>query len=129
MRRIFTTVTNIEFYDILREDSAQGETNWTVSPHVRHGDLIALYVAAPISSIVAIGEATNDAEEDTDPSSVWFRHSLCDIHNLRMLDKPITRKELLIEIPEWRWPRQPRGPALVPPEYTPLLDALMMQPR
>jgi hypothetical protein len=30
MRAIYTTITNSDFYDVIREDAAEGETNWTI---------------------------------------------------------------------------------------------------
>jgi hypothetical protein len=77
-------------------------------------------------AIVAEGEASTDAELDDDPSSMWFNHYLVDIHNLRMLDKPITRATLMSEIPDWGWPRQPRAFARVPKQHLLTLERLLV---
>jgi hypothetical protein len=117
MKRIFITVTNPEFYEVLRDDAEAGETNWTVSRHVKAGDLIALYVAHPICSIVAVGEASTDAEYCDDPANEWFGHYFIDIHGLRMLPAPVTRKRLLDECSGWRWPKMPGTGVRVPDAF------------
>lgn len=114
MKRIFITVTNPEFYEVLRDDAEGGETNWTVSKHVRAGDLIALYVAHPVCSIVAVGEASTDAEYCDEPGNEWFEHYFIDIHGLRMLTEPVTRARLLEECKGWGWPKMPGVGVRVP---------------
>jgi hypothetical protein len=125
MKRIFVTVTNPEFYVVLREDVAEGETNWTVSRHVRAGDLIALYVSSPVCAIVAVGEASTGAEHCGDPSNEWFGHYFIDIHGLRMLREPVTRARLKEECEGWGWPKMPGVGVRVPDAYLPTVERLL----
>lgn len=125
MKETFVTVTNAEFYDVLREDAAVGETNWTVSKHVRAGDRIALYVCAPVCALVAVGEASTDAEECDDPSNEWFGRHFIDIHGLRLLPEPLTRKILLDTFPGWGFWKQPRVGAKVPDACLPKVTELL----
>lgn len=125
MKRTYITVTNAEFYDVLREDAEAGETNWTVSRHVKAGDLIALYVAAPICSIVAVGEASTDAEYCDDPSNEWYGHHFIDIHGLRMLREPVKRARLLDECSGWGWPKMPGVGVRVPDAYLPTVERML----
>ncbi len=125
MKHIFITVTNPEFYDMLREDAAAGETNWTVSKHVRAGDRIALYVSAPVCAVVAVGEATTDAEYCDDPSNEWYEHYFIDIHGLRMLSEPVTRAQMLNECRGWGWPKMPGVGVRVPNAYLQTIERLM----
>ena len=104
----YTTISNKEFYEVLQEDAAAGETNWTVSKHCRPGDRILLYICAPISAIVAVGILASDPTEDTDPTSIWFGHWLADITELRMLAEPLKRQNLIDEFPTWGYWRQAR---------------------
>jgi hypothetical protein len=122
---LYTTVTNPVFYEDLVADSADGETNWSVSRHVRAGDLILLYVTAPVSAIVAAAEASDDAAQDDDPKSPWFGHFFCDMHDLRMLARPVTRAELVTAFPNWGYWRQPRNSIRVPGEFAAALEALL----
>jgi hypothetical protein len=123
----FTTISNQEFHEVLIEDAAAGETNWTVSKHCRPGDRILLYICAPVSAIVAVGILASQPEEVTVPSSIWFGHWLADITELRMLDQPLSRQTLLSEFPIWGYWRQPRNSVRVPEEYLPRLELLLKQ--
>lgn len=125
MKPIYVTVTNEEFYAVLREDAEAGETNWTVSRHVRRGDRIALYVCSPVCAVVAAGEASTDAELCDDPSNEWYGHHFIDIHGLRMLREPVTRKALLAEFPGWGFWKQPRVGVRVPDCYLPGMGRLL----
>jgi hypothetical protein len=126
-KRTFITVTNVEFYGVLREDATAGETNWTVSRHVRRGDRIALYVAVPVCAVVAVGDASTDAEYCDEPSSEWFGHHFIDIHGLRILPRPVTRAALLAECPGWGWPKMPGTGVRVPDAYLSTVERLLTQ--
>lgn len=116
-RSLLTTITNAAFYEILREDAEEHQTNWTVNRHAKPGDEILLYVCAPVSAIVAIGIIETVPELCEYPSSEWFRSYFADIHSLMMLEVPLTRAFLCAEFPAWRYWKQPRLSALVPPEF------------
>lgn len=125
MKQTYTTVTNPTFYDTLRADAAQGETNWTINPHARRGDTVLLYVCAPIMAIVATATLSTDAELLDDISSDFFGAFVADMHGLRLLEKPLTRAEMMRRLPEWGWPRQPRQSVRVPEEFRPQLERLL----
>jgi hypothetical protein len=125
MKRTFVTVSNAEFYDVLREDSDEGETNWTVSRHARRGDRVLLYICAPISAIVAVATISTDVELNDDPSSEWFGHYMADMHSLRMLAEPITRAALIEWLPSWGYWKQPRNSLQVPEQFLPILEEVL----
>lgn len=116
-KAIYITPSNQDFYELILEDAAAGETNWTISRHARRGDLILLYVCAPISSIVAVATVATDPVQDFDPRSAWIRHWLADMNELRMLKEPIPRTMLLERFPSWGYWKQPRNSVKVPDLY------------
>lgn len=125
-KNIYVTVSTSAFYDVLREDAeGEGSTNWTVNPNVRRGDLIPLYIGKPISAIVAVGEASNNPVKEEDVNETWYGHHFVDIHNLRMLEVPITRAQLMSELPDWGWPRQPRSFVCVPKHFHERLKGML----
>lgn len=117
MKTTHVTVTNVEYYEVLRDDAGEGETNWSVNRHTRRGDRILLYVCAPVSAVVATGYASEDAYLEDDPQSEWFGKYFVDMHGLTMLDKPVTRAELIARFPEWGYWKQPRNCVRVPALY------------
>jgi len=122
---LYTTITNVAYYETLREDARDGETRWTVNRHVRAGDQVILYVCAPVSAIVAVGEAEIDVELEEDPASPWMGRWFADLDGLRMLERPITRAELMRAFPAWGYWRQPRQSVAVPGEYVVELERLL----
>lgn len=121
----YVTISNFEFYDCLKEDADQGETNWTISRNARVGNRILLYICAPVSAVVAVATLATTPERNDDPSSEWFRHYMADMCGLRMLAEPITRAMLLDQFPGWRYWKQPRNSALVPAQFLEPLEQLL----
>jgi uncharacterized protein YsxB (DUF464 family) len=114
MKNAYTTVSNAAFYEALREDSAEGETNWTINRHARRGDHVIMYVCAPVSAIVATATVATDPEQDDDPASEWFGHYLADMKDLTLLAEPVTRARLVADFPGWGYWKQPRNSVRVP---------------
>lgn len=124
MKSIYTTVSNAEFYDVLREDAEAGATNWTISKHARRGDKVLLYVCAPVSAIVAVATVATTPERDDNLQSEWWGHYLADMDDLRMLDQPITRHALRERFPDWGYWKQPRNSVRVPEQYSSAVASL-----
>lgn len=116
-RSLFTTITNAAFYEVLCEDAEGHQTNWTVNRNAKPGDEVLLYVCAPVSAIVAFAVIETAPELCEDPGSEWCGSYFADMHSLTMLEEPITRARLLAEFPGWKYWKQPRLSALVPPEF------------
>lgn len=125
----WTTITNVGYYETIREDAGEGETNWTVSQHARRGDKVFLYVCAPVSAIVATAIVSEMPAREDDPGSIWCGLYFADMHNLCMLENPITRADLLLKFPDWRYWKQPRSGIQVPKEYEAQLDRLLSNER
>jgi hypothetical protein len=125
MKNFYVTVSNPCFYDVLLEDSEQGETNWTISRNARSGDWVLLYICAPVSAIVAVATVATEPVKDDNPSSEWFGHFLADMHSLRMLAEPITRDWMLKHLSSWRYWTQPRNSVCVPEQYRAVINGLL----
>lgn len=123
----WTTITNVSYYETLKEDAGEGETTWSINRGARAGDQVLLYVCAPVSAIVARAELSTAPWLDNDPTSEWFRTYFADMHGLRMLNHPLTRVALLHEFPDWGYWKQPRNSAKVPPEFELKLSDLQKQ--
>lgn len=128
-RRIFITPSNAEFYACVKEDAASAEatTNWTISKHARRGDLMLLYICAPVSAIVASAMLSDDPELEENPRAEFFGHHLADMIDVRLLREPITRAEMMSLFPEWRYMRQPRNSVAAPDGLIPELEALLRE--
>jgi hypothetical protein len=114
---IYTTITNSDYYQNLQDDSREGSTAWTINRHAKSGDLVLLYVCAPVSAIVATAIVVDEPEQDLDPNSIWFKSYFAEMENLRMLKEPISRNALLKGFSSWRYWTQPRNSVAVPREY------------
>ena len=77
-------------------------TWWSCGKHTKDGDHLFIYAMEPDSAIIATATASSDAR----PDKKW--HFVTGIKNVKIIERPITRKAMLEEIPEWGWPQQPR---------------------
>jgi hypothetical protein len=112
------TITSPEYRESLEEMAAQGESDWwTCNRQVRCHDRIFLYMTAPDSAIVAIGYAASDARFNDKPQSMWHGHHIADIEGLTMLNRPVSRKELLERFPAWGYWKMPRLSVRVPDKF------------
>jgi hypothetical protein len=116
-RRIYTTITNQEFYELLKEGAEQGTTNWTINQNAQVGDIVCLYVKAPTSAIVAVAIIETKPELCENPQSPWFGSYFAEMHSLYMLTEPMTRDFLIEAFPIWRYWRQPRTSSRVPDPF------------
>ena len=102
---------------MLKEDSAAGETVWSINRHARVGDRVLLYVCAPVSSIVATATIAEDPYLNEDVNSEWFGTWFAEMNQLNMLDSPLPRRFLIDTFPGWRYWTQPRNSVKVPTEH------------
>jgi len=86
------------------------ETNWYVPRLTAAGDTVLLYLEAPVSAIVAIGEALSRPKATT---IKWYEAK---IGKVRLLDAPITLAELREMFPDWAWLRSVNMFAYITPE-------------
>jgi hypothetical protein len=125
----FTTITNVAYYETLKADAGEGDTNWTINRHAKRGGQVLLYVCAPVSAIVAVAEVSDSPEREDDPTSEFIGLYFSNMHGLRMLAEPITRNMLLAAFPAWGYWKQPRTGVKVPVEYTARLTGMRKELR
>lgn len=123
--KTFTTITNFDFYSTLQTDAKAGETDWSINKNTKAGDRVLLYVCAPVSSIVATAFIADAPYIDEDVNSPWFLTWFAKMENLKMLDHKITRLELKMTFPDWKYWSQPRNGIQVLPKYLTKLDELL----
>jgi hypothetical protein len=123
--KTFSTVTNINYYQSILDDSLEGETVWTISSRARPGDRVLLYVCAPISAFVAVAEVTEHPYLEENPSSEFCGKYFAAMHGLRLLKKPLTRLSLLRIMPEFRYLKQPRQSVEIPEPFVSQLNRLI----
>ena len=90
---------------------AKRSTSWSCGKETKAGDFLFIYAIEPDSAIIATASAASDAK----PDKKW--HFVAKIKNVKVIERPITRREMLKEIPQWGWPQQPRR-ATYPDENT-----------
>jgi hypothetical protein len=124
-KQFHVTISNAEFYEILKEDAEQGMTNWTINAKARVGDEVLLYICAPVSAIVARATIATEPQIEEDPASVWCGKHMADMHSLMMLDTPITRQKLIGQFRDWGYWMQPRNSIVVPAYFVKRLERLL----
>ncbi len=85
--------------DVVKKDLA---ISWSCGKCTKGNEFIFIYAMKPDCAIVATATASSGAK----PDKKW--HYVADLKNVKLLERPITRTEMLTEIPSWGWPRQPR---------------------
>jgi hypothetical protein len=83
---------------------------WSAPKLTAAGDTVLLYVDAPISAIIAIGNALTAARPTRDK---WYEAK---IGGLRLLETPIPLPELRAMFPDWAWLQKATMFAYVNPE-------------
>ena len=87
-------------------------TIWSCPKRAQVGDSVYLYVASPISQIIATAKVKTNAEEGQRYRRRW--RYVCKIGPIRLLKSPISIHELRELCPRWNWLRYPRAYAYVP---------------
>ena len=100
---------------------------WTCRKEAVYGDIAAIYLTAPISSIVGYGMIYSEPEIEEE--SDWADKYFADIGRFRLFAEndfvPIRRlKELF---PEWKYLAQPRRTGIAPDAITGALVELLRQ--
>jgi hypothetical protein len=134
-RSVYTTITNEQFYrllhDALMREKAKSDhislepdeiavnsfRYWTINSNCKPGDLVALYVKAPVSAIVATGTVATRPELCEVVKSEWYGSHFSEMHSIQMLTEPIPRQVLIDCFPLWRYWRQPRNSSRVPDQF------------
>lgn len=127
MQTIYTTITNIDFYQTLIKDSFTGKTEWTINKNAKPGDIVLLYVCSPKSAIVATAIVADIPYQELDLNSMWFRGWFAEMENLKMLNHAISRKELLNYFPDWGYWKQPRNSIAVPKHFETKIKELVYE--
>lgn len=117
--KIYTTITNVAFYHALKEDALNGETEWSINRLARPGDMVLLYVCAPVSAIAATAFIAEPPYLEEDVNSPFFNTYFAKMDNLKMLDVSITRHQMRELFPDWRYWIQPRNSVVAPTEFQP----------
>lgn len=102
--------TNGDF-SLLKKLAASGaSTRWSSLKGVQPGERVLIYCQSPHSGIVATAETAAASK----PGDRWPYETR--IHQVTMLEKPITRAEIAKRFPEWPWAKTTRGGTRPPDE-------------
>jgi len=107
----------------LLEDCAAGHTTWTVNGYAKTGDVVLFYMTLPVGAIIARGRVARFRYDD--PESSWHNRYMCDITNLELLARPISRQTILATIPGWRYWLTPILNCHTRPEHVRALESLL----
>ena len=95
----------------LQDLALSGEvTEWKMPSGAKVGDVVLVYLTAPISAVVGYGlvfEAPTRA--NAVPDRPWGEGWWAEVGEFGMIEPPITNHELRIRVPSWKWPTQPRS--------------------
>jgi hypothetical protein len=98
-------------YSTLEDLAASGaNTRWSSLKGVQPGERVLIYCQSPHSAIVATAETAAASK----PGKRWPYETR--IHQVAMLEKPITRAEIAKRFPEWPWAKTTRGGTRPPEE-------------
>lgn len=96
-----------DYEDLEEAAKSGGSRSWSALKSVGVGDRILIYHDKPLSAFVATAEALTNAA----PAEDWpYR---CDIGNIQLLPRQISRGEAQELLPEWSWVKATRGRATV----------------
>lgn len=93
---------------------------WTLPRSAQLRDDVVFYIKSPIQEFVATGIVQKRPAMDADPN--WQGWYSAPVAKIRMLRRPVSRRQMLAKAPEWGWPKQPR-------RYTTVPDVLESQVR
>lgn len=122
---IYTTITNIAYYQALVEDAADGETCWSINKNAKPGDLVLLYVCAPISAVAATAVIADEPFLEESINSEFFGTWFAEMNDLALLKFPLERRWLVERFPAWGYWKQPRSSIAVPQAFEPELRRLI----
>jgi hypothetical protein len=114
---VFTTITNIEYYQSLVDDAVEGETVWSINKNAKPGDVVLLYVCAPKSAIVATAIIADIPYLEENINSEFFNTWFAEMNELILLNTSISRHHLREIFHDWGYWKQPRNSVQVKTEY------------
>lgn len=101
--------------DIAMLRRSEGKSRyWSCPKEAQVGDRVMIYVAAPISSIVATAEVKSLPVSGSERGRIW--RYMAKIGPIRLLASPIPFDEMRRLCPRWKWLNYPRAYAYVPPK-------------
>lgn len=106
--------TTRDYQHHLEHLARTGDTDvWKVPMGAQVGDMALVYLIRPVSAIVAFATVLSDpVEANGAPNRAWGDGWYAELGGFGLFDEPITRDELLAEVPAWRWPVQPHTATL-----------------
>lgn len=102
--------TNGDFSLLKKLAASGGAATWSSLKGVLPGEKVLIYCQRPHSAIVATAETASASK----PGNRWPYETT--IHQVAMLEKPITRAEIAKRFPEWPWAKTARGGTRPPEE-------------
>lgn len=106
--------TNGDYSWLLRHPGIS--TTWSCPKGAQVRDNVLIYIAAPISQVVATAKVIRSSRPGAEVNSDWRYVGV--IGPIRLLSSPISLAELRTLCPGWAWLRYPRAYAYVPEAET-----------
>ena len=98
----------------------QDTEEWKVPSGAMVGDLVLVYLMAPVSAIVAHATVLQEpVQANAVPDREWGDGWWAELGCFGMVDPPITNAVLRPSLPSWKWPVAPRGACGFRSENTP----------
>lgn len=89
------------------------ERTWSCPKNARVGDTVLIYIAAPVSEVIATARVTKAPVEGARLNWKW--RYVARIGPISLLKSPISIADLRRLCPKWRWLNYPRAYAYIPP--------------
>lgn len=113
-----------DYPDVLAAAGTTQKFNWSTPKDARPGDNVLIYIASPVSAVIAKGVVLAPARKTTGRDRYDYRAS---VGRIELTSNPVNIRELKKAFPKWRWLTYPRMHAVVPPEYSSKLWKLVHQ--
>jgi Domain of unknown function (DUF3883) len=111
---------------LLEAAGTKRQFSWSTPKDAKPGDIVLIYIASPVSAVIAKGVVLAPARKTSKRDRYDYRAEVGRIH---LTSNPADIRELKRAFPKWRWLTYPRMHAVVPPEYSENLWKLVHQPK